>query len=195
MTLHIGAHEVPADRWGKPFPVEPGNADVIVQAPGKPAVRTAATVGAGERRDVAVNTLGAAPTGPVGPVEPPVTATPRRGLDPLRLGAFVAGGVGVVGFALFAAGGALSKGTYSSLNTLCSGQAGCPNGNRATADSDISSGKSQQTLANAGVVIGVVGVAAGATLFVLSMRKKQGDAGPTADLVVGPTGALAVGTF
>ena len=195
MTVRVGGHDLPPDRWGKPFPVEPGNADVTVQAPGKPAVRQPTSVAAGERREVAISTVPVAPVGPLVPVAP-VAPPPRRALDPLRVGAFVAGGVGVVGFALFAAGGALSKGTYSNLNTLCNGQAGCPNGNRATADQDISTGKSQQALANAGVALGVIGIATGAALFALSVRRNRtSDSGPTADLVLGPTGASAVGTF
>ena len=67
---------------------------------------------------------------------------------------------------------------------------------RTTVDSKISTGKTQQAVANAGLAIGVIGVAAGATLFVLSLRKKPSDAGqPSAGLVVGPTWLGAEGSF
>lgn len=199
MTVRVGTHDVPPDRWGKPYPVEPGNADVTVQAPGKPAVRQTVNVAPGERREVAINTAGSAGPIAAGPTPGPVAPPSRHPLDPLRVGAFVAGGVGVVGFALFAAGGALSSGTYSTINTACGGVAGCPHPaglTPAAVAADISSGKSQQALANAGLTVGVLGIAAGATLFVLSMRKHPGDSGqPTADLVVGPSWAGAVGSF
>ena len=59
---------------------------------------------------------------------------------------------------------------------------------------DISSGKTQQTLANVGLIVGAVGVAAGATLIVVGAKSKRAPAAATG-LVVGP-GYLGVnGTF
>jgi hypothetical protein len=79
------------------------------------------------------------------------------------------------------------------------------------ADQLISTGKSQQAIANAGLGIGIVGLAAGATLFVLSLRKPPpsdstnnggdphtpGPAGPqvTASVTVGPGWLGARGSF
>ncbi len=121
----------------------------------------------------------------------------------------MAAAIGVGGFALFGAEGSMSGNTYNTLNAACGGHAGCPNpvGGRANADNLISTGKSQQTLANVGLGIGIAGIAAGATLFVLSIRKRPPsdaalDGGdphtprqPSADLVVGPTWAGARGSF
>jgi hypothetical protein len=89
--------------------------------------------------------------------------------------------------------------------------AGCSTGSRMMADQLISTGKSQQAIANAGLGLGLVGLAAGATLFVLSLRKPPpsdspnnggdphtpGPAGPqtTADVVVGPGWLGARGSF
>jgi hypothetical protein len=153
-------------------------------------------VAAGERRDVAVNASGPLAEPPPGPATPP----PSRPLNPLRIGAYVAGGVGVVGFILLAAEGAASNSTYNSLNQACGGKQGCPNptGGRDNANNLISTGKSQQAVANAGLGIGIVGIAAGATLFVLSLRRKPpADAAPppTAELVVGPSWLGARGSF
>jgi hypothetical protein len=194
MSVRVGTADVPPDHWGKPFPIEPGTVDVVVQAPGKAPVKQTVTVGPGEQREVRLDaTAGGAPVA-VGPA--PGTPVARAGLSPLRVGAFVAGGVGVVGFVMFAVGGAMSNSTYSQVNTLCSGQQGCPGGNRAVVDDKISSGKTQQGVANAGLVLGVVGVAAGATLFVLSLRKRPSDAGPpSADLVLKPGWVGAQGSF
>ena len=199
MTVRVGAFDVPPDRWGKPYPVDPGATEVTVQLPGKPPIHQPVNVSLGERRDVALN---AGPAAAVGPVEPPESrpAAVSRPINGLRIGAYVAGGVGVIGFILLGAEGAASKSTYDSLNLACNGKQGCPNpvGGRANADQLISSGKSQQTLANVGLGIGIVGLAAGATLFVLSMRRAPpSDAGPSpaAELVVGPSWAGARGTF
>jgi len=64
----------------------------------------------------------------------------------------------------------------------------CPN-NRCTRDrqDDIDSGKTDETLANVGLVIGVLGAGAGVTLFILSGRKSA-NAPPasSASLTFGP---------
>ncbi len=62
MTVRVGVYELPPDRWGRPYPVEPGTVDVLVQVPGRPPITQSVTLHRGERREVAVNT-GA--TGPV----------------------------------------------------------------------------------------------------------------------------------
>ncbi len=197
MTVLVGTSSVPPDRWGKPYPVDAGTLDIVVQAPGKPPVKQTITLGPGEQREARLDASAALPPPPGSGDQ--ANASAQSGMSPLRIGAFVAGGVGVIGFIMLAAGGAASKSTFSSLNTLCMGQAGCPGATgatRATADSDISSGKTQQAVANAGLALGVIGVATGVTLFVLSTRKKQGDAAkPAADLVVSPAWVGARGQF
>ncbi len=194
MTVSVGTTSVPPDRWGKPYPVTPGTYDVVVQAPGKPPVKQSVTVGPGGQAEAHIDL--AAPVAPPPPVEQPAAG---HGMSPMRLGAFIAGGVGVVGFIMLAGGGAASNGTYNDINTICGGKAGCPSpmgATRADVDSKISSGKTQQAVANAGLAIGVIGVAAGATLFVLSMRKTPSDSGkPSANLVVKPTWAGVEGRF
>jgi hypothetical protein len=199
MVVRVGPYDVPPDRWGKPYPVDPGPTEVSVEIPGKPAIRQPISVARGERRDVALN---AGPSALAGPVAPPPGAPgapePRRPINGLRIGAYVAAGVGVVGFVLLGVEGAASKSTYNTLDTDCAGKQGCPNpvGGRANANSLISTGNSQQTIANVGLGVGLVGIAAGAALFVLSTRRHPSDAGPpAAELVVGPTWAGARGSF
>ena len=196
MTVRVGPYDVPPDRWGKPYPVEPGAIEVTVQLPGKAPIHQPIRVAAGEKRDVALN---AGPAVAVGPVEPPAEAPDSHPINGLRIGAYVAGGVGVIGFILLAVEGAASKSTYSTLSTDCGGNKGCPNpmGGRANANNLISTGSSQQAIANAGLGIGLVGIAAGATLFVLSTRRPPSDAGPppSAELVVAPTWLGARGSF
>jgi tetratricopeptide (TPR) repeat protein len=194
VTVRVGAYDIPPDHVGRPYPVDPGTAEVVVQAPGRAPAHQSVTANLGERREV---TLAAGPEQGEPPPPPPETG---KGLNGLRVGGIVAGGVGVVGLILFAAEGAASKSTYNQLSQMCNGQAGCAGqagAGRASADSLISSGKTQQAVANAGLAIGVIGIAAGATLIGLSFRKAPSDAAPatTSELVLGPKWAGVKGTF
>ncbi|APR85830.1 Hypothetical protein A7982_11179 [Minicystis rosea] len=188
-VVHIGNQEIAPERWNRPYPVDPGTHDVRVETPGRPMVKTTIAVRGGERRAVQLDAgLGA----PVSKNPEPVAASHSK-MSPLRIGGIVAAGVGVAGFAMFAAGGALSSGTYSDLKTTCGGDTG---GCRGLDVSDqISKGKTQQAIANTGLIIGAVGVAAGVTMIVLSTRTKKESAGPSAELVVKPTWAGVSGTF
>ena len=103
----------------------------------------------------------------------------HAGRVPLRSVAYVAAGVGAAGIATFAVFGALAHSTYDDLQNAC-GAGPCP----ASRADEISSGRTRQTIANVGLAVGLVGVGAGATLFVLSL--KTGTASAGAALVVSP---------
>jgi hypothetical protein len=196
VTVRVGPYDLPPDHIGRPYPVEPGTYDVLIQGAGRPPLVQSVTIAVGEKRDVAISSSPVGPVAQVPVAPPPEQPSSGKKLTPLRIGAIVAGGVGVVGFVMFAAEGAASKGTYNTLSIECNDKAGCPGANRASANSLISSGKTQQAIANAGLGIGVVGIAAGATLLALSFRKAPADAGrPTGELVVGPSWVGAKGTF
>jgi hypothetical protein len=110
-------------------------------------------------------------------------APPPSDKTKLRPFAYVAGGVGVAGLATFAIFGLMSNSTFSDLQSACpSSHGGCsPSAGKSD---EISSGQTQQLVANIGLVAGLVGVAAGATLFILSMPPKSPVA--NAALVVAP---------
>ena len=90
----------------------------------------------------------------------------------LRPWAYVAGGVGVAGLAVFTIAGLVSQSTYSDLEDSC--------GNGPCSSQDdidkIDSGRSQQTIANVGLVVGLLGIGAGVTLFVLSLGGNKSEA-------------------
>lgn len=195
-VVKINDKEVPKDALAAPIPLVPGVIDIVVTTGGKEASRNSSAIGPGET----TVSLDAEPPKAAPPPPPPRSPTaidpndiPKDDPKPkppppppapstgLRTGAYIAGGVGVLGLIGFGVFGALEKGTYSDLQTACH-NGPCP----ANKQDDVSSGKTQQLLANVGLVVGVVGVAAGATLFVLSMPKKT--AGPvSAQVVVGPS--------
>jgi hypothetical protein len=92
----------------------------------------------------------------------------------------VAGGVGVAGLAMFTIFGLMDNSTYSDLKNACPGNM-CP----PDKQSQIDSGRTQQTLANVGLVVGALGLAGGATLFALSLSSKPSTA-PSTALVAAP---------
>jgi hypothetical protein len=179
-TVTIGGKPIGREQWGKPVLVDPGTAEVVLSAPSKPPVTQSIQVAAGEKRDVSLAFAASSSGTPATTSTPPSGATPSAPFPTasLRPYAYVAGGVGAAGLIMFAVAGGISKSTYSDLEETCKGP--CPQ-NRAD---DVKAGKTQQAVANTGLVIGLVGVAAGTTLFVLSLRKpKQPE---TTSVILGP---------
>jgi hypothetical protein len=101
--------------------------------------------------------------------------------------AYVAGGIGVVGLATFGIFGLLNSSTYSDLQSSCPNNV-CPPGKAE----DISNGRTQQTIANVGLIVGAVGLVAGVTLFVLGTPKKKA---PEAAFILGPDGFFVRGAL
>jgi hypothetical protein len=186
--LTVGGEEVRRGGWGEPFPVMPGQTEVVVETPGKPPVTKSVTVGAGGKESLTIDAAGGKVETP--PPPPPTPEVPVESSDrsALRPWAFVAGGVGVVGLLTFTIAGLKANSVYNDLKNSC-GAGPCPS---SKAD-DVSSGKSYQAVANIGLVIGVVGVAAGVTLFVLSRPKSSSE--PSAQVTMTPTGFSLQGAF
>ncbi|HEY2509807.1 MAG TPA: tetratricopeptide repeat protein [Polyangiaceae bacterium] len=170
-AILVGGERFPRGSLGEPLPVMPGNVDLSVESAGRAPVRRSVTVAAGERKAVKLDAGPAeapregspstpAPLATPAPAETPASSSPARGL------AYGAAAVGVAGFATFAIAGVMSNGTYSDLQSKCGGGR-CPS-NQGYED-EVSRGSTQQTIANVGLVVGAVGVAAAVTLFVISL--------------------------
>jgi hypothetical protein len=82
----------------------------------------------------------------------------------------------------------MAHSTYNDLNNACHGGP-CP----PDKTGEISSGKTQQTIANVALGVGIAGVAAGATLFVLSLPKST--PASNAAIVVMPAGVGVRGSW
>ncbi len=177
----VGGEEIRRAAWTEPAPVMAGTTDVVVITPGHADVSRSVTLAAGASTALTIDAQSGAAesSASAAAIAPSPVESPGHGV-PLRTWAYVAGGVGVAGIATFAISGALAHSAYDDLQTSCGGGP-CPS---SRAD-DISSGKTKQTVANVGLAIGIVGVAAGATLFVLSLKKKA--EGPSTALVVSPS--------
>ncbi|MEZ4308674.1 MAG: hypothetical protein R3F14_11570 [Polyangiaceae bacterium] len=146
----------------------------ITTPPGRRS-RSAWNFAAGDKRaiDLDAKPAGSTVEPPPGKSGPLVSSSTRRILRPAS---FAAGGVGVAGFAMFAISGGLASATYDSLDQKCTAGSGtrtCP----ADAQSQIDEGKTQKDLANVGLVIGAAGLAAGVTMFVLSIEPGLQDRG------------------
>jgi hypothetical protein len=180
-TLTVGGDEVHRSGWSEAVPVRPGTTEIVVATPSRKPLRQSVTVSAGERKSVSIDAGGAELDAPPAGATPQPAATgaalagaesastadagaPRSDRRKLRPWAYVAGGVGVVGFLTFAIAGSMSSSTYNDLKRDCNGGP-CP----PDRQDDISAGRTQQTVANVGLVFGVLGVAAGTTLFILSL--------------------------
>jgi hypothetical protein len=182
--LLVGGEEIRRAAWSEPAPVQSGETEIVVSTPGRDPIKRKVTVGAGEKTALVIDAQsGDRPVAEAPPQPPPATIMapppPAHAKPWMRTGAYVAGGVGVVGLATFAIFGLMAKSTYDDLNTACGGGP-CP---PDKAD-EISSGKTKQTVANVGLAFGIVGAAAGATLFVLSASKAN--AAPSAALTISP---------
>jgi hypothetical protein len=172
-----------------------GAVDVVVSdASGKELARQTVMATVGQKLPVDLDAQPAAAPALAAPKEvapedkpdfsspPPADTTPppsSSGRANLRPWAYVAGGLGVAGFATFAVFGLMSNSNYSDLQSAC--HPGCP----ASKSSEIDNGKTYQLVANIGLGVGIVGVAAGATLFALSFGGKSTPA--STGLVVGPS--------
>jgi hypothetical protein len=198
-TLKVGRWSVPSEQWAGPIVAPAGSVDVVVtDSHGKEIARHTVTTSIGQKTPVSLD-ASAAPLAPAGAPAletndddkpgsaqeakpaPDAADSPPFDKTKLRPFSYVAGGVGVAGFATFAIFGIMSNSTYSDLKSACpSSQGGCPPSKK----DEVSSGQTQQTIANVGLVVGLAGLAAGGTLLVFSLTSKAPVA--NAAVVIGP---------
>lgn len=182
---------VPPGLVGIPAPTNPGEYVVRATAPGKDSGDVTVTLQEGQRKDalVTLQSTGAAPAPTPAAVAASdssaaqsSTSTPhdagvQAGSSNLKVPAYVALGVGVVGVGL---------GTYFALDAgkaadeadeMCGGsRSSCslePGTSRDDVESKNDQAGSSRTLAIVGFVVGGAGLAAGATMLVLSMRESS----------------------
>jgi hypothetical protein len=193
-TLEIAGHEVPRAQWNTPVLVDAGQVDVVTKSGGKEASRKSVRIALGDKAAVAID---AQPASAPEPSEndalsksdtTPQPEAPQSSKTSLRTYAYVAGGIGVAGLATFAILGSMSSSKFDDLQGVC--KPTCP----ASKADEISSGRTQQTIANVGLGLGLAGVAAGATLFFLGAPASAAPASSTGFVVapgyVGVRGSL-----
>jgi hypothetical protein len=196
----LDGKEIPKDKIGAPITVAPGTVTVVATAPGTTGMREKAEVKAGETKTVAMNlgTGTASSSSGTSSGGDPATQTPEEPLPPdepgptrgggVRTAGFVAAGVGVAGMVLFAISAVAAESEFSTLEDEC-GKERCTDPKYADT---VDSGKRWDTLANVGLIVGIVGIGAGAGMIVFGGPKPA--EGGTA-LNVGPTGFKLSGRF
>jgi len=126
------------------------------------------------------------------PVAPPPALAPApatasvdtrsaKGANAVRIGAYVALGVGVVGLGAGTIFGLSAKSKYQEANDITNDNENCPPSGPCELSASLfderqqlgKDGDSAKTLSLVGFIAGGVGVAAGVTLFVLSSKKEE----------------------
>jgi hypothetical protein len=175
----------------EPVIVPPGETTIIATSPTGTEVKKKVNVPEGGLAEVS---LAFSEEPAEAPQPAPVAADVTEGGGiPLRTIAYVAGGVGVVGIGAFAVFGSMSKSKFSELRDACPG-GGCP----PERSGDIEDGKRFQMFANVGLALGVLGVGAGVTLFVLSGSSREPEAETArrpARVVMRPASVALEGSF
>jgi hypothetical protein len=196
-TLKVGGRVVPSEQWTKPVAAPAGPVDVLLaDSKGVELVHKTVDVSVGQTSQVAleVPAIGGPPgrqgaSLAAGDDEKPEgtdQTLPRSDLavaspSNLRPFSYLAAGIGVAGLAAFGVFGLMSNSTYSDLKSACpASTGGCPPGKQ----SEISAGRTEQTVANVGLVLGLLGATVGVTLFIFSIPAKS--TVTSATLLVGP---------
>jgi hypothetical protein len=179
MTIVLDGRALDEARWSAPMAVAPGNRLVEVTPPGGATIRREITVDAHTTKTLAL-TLPAA-------VAPVVTAPPEPKFTggAVRNGGFGVAALGVAGLGMFAITGVLANQKFSDVQSKCGSQR-CVDPALATT---IDQGKLLDTLATSGLVVGVVGVVAGAAMIAFGGPTR---APPKAAIVVLPGGGSIV---
>lgn len=181
----VDGEPVPDAKLAEPLFVVAGSVTIEATAPDGRIVRQIVQMNAGER--TAVELLFDSPEAPREPVvsEPEVASQASDSPPPSSGGknytpAFIAGGVGLAGFATFAVFGVLSNSKFDAL------QKDCPNGHcPPDRDDEIAAGKRYQTVANVGLGVGIAGVVTSTALFIFGARSGSGGPDRTASARVG----------
>lgn len=165
--IAVQGRSVPASARGEAVPVEPGRVEVVATTPGRRSASRAIDVAAGAHATVSLDV----PPAPPAPPSAPRAALAESASSPSTAGAapFVplawgSAAVAVVGLGVFTVAGLRAHALYSDLQSAC-GSGPCAQDR----SSDVESGTHAQTIANVGLVVGVVGAVAAVTFFVLSL--------------------------
>ncbi len=200
---------VEAAQLGVRLPVDPGEYVITAEAPGRAAFRATVIVKPNaDGASIEVPPLAAEPSAPPPPAAPaaltPATPAPAgapaaeaggRGGRARPVLGYVAGGVGLAALGVGVTFGVMALSNYGAAEDACPGHDGCSPG----AIDDRKAAGTQAWVANAGIGVGLVGVALGGYLLFIAPPKKAGTAAapPRAAVALSPRpGGLALhGSF
>jgi hypothetical protein len=220
LTVKVDGAVIPSVLVGVAQPIDPGTHQVEASATGFTAAPQTISIKDGATSSVALKlepdpnaapppltplaVPAAAAAAPANPAPPPPAPPPAASEAPsssnssLRIGSYVAFGVGVAGLAagsIFAVQSASKRKDADEAYAACGGDTGCRTSNplSQTVDDLDGSARTAQTLSIVSFALGGVGVATGVTLFILSSNGKSERASFQPWLGVGSAGVR--GTF
>jgi hypothetical protein len=168
--LEVEGRTIDRAHWGDPVIVAPGTVKVVLRSGdvgGESAKEVNVAAGATANVDLAPTM---APTAAPPSSEAHAELDTSKGMNKRTL-AYIAGGVGVAGVLTFAIFGAMNNSKFGDLEDQCTDNV-CPK----DLESDADSGRTYQTVANVGLVVGVVGLGAGTVLYLLSNNDERAGA-------------------
>ena len=169
-----GAATSPAS-WGTPIPVDTGTHTVEAKAPKYKPFKTTVTVNKdGDKVDVVVTKLEAAPVAATDKPDPKQPAAPvvvHSGDDGAgqRTAGFIVGGIGVAGVAVGAIMGLVAIGKNNDSKALCANEGAC--GSQDAVDK-ASSAKTFGTISTIAFIAGGAAIAGGAILIFTAPKDK-----------------------
>lgn len=195
-TLRVDDRDITLDDGRAGFWVSSGVVSVVATTPDGREARQEVDVtpgGSAQRVELtfpAPVEASPAPSAPAPDERPPEDDTSEADFPWPPWPTYVAAGVGVAGFALFAGFGAASASTASDLDACAPS---CPESLREDADA----GKRNQLIANIGLGVGITGLAAAGTIWILDAVVFDDEDSDTSEVTlhVGPAGAMLSGSF
>jgi len=201
VTLSVAGKAVDRSEWGETIVVAPGQCDVVLTAETGIARKEIAVSGGAEIDiDIAPPVRGAS-GGSTGPDPGPDggngsdTGATNDGTA-LRIPAYMLIGLGVAGGVTFGVAGSMAQSNFDDLVDQCPNDR-CPPDLESQADDT----RTQQTVANIGLIVGAAGLATGVgllvTSFVVGGSEDEPDSEPESevDLSVGPGSLTITGSF
>jgi hypothetical protein len=196
----INGKEIDRSQLGKAMPVMPGPVRIeLTTSTGKEVSEEVnAEAGGSPTVTLTVPAAGGEPIRDEGGSEEGVEAKLDKNTS-LRTWAYVAGGVGIAGLVTAGVFTILNNGKHSKLEDECKDGI-CPK----SLEEDKDAGETYQTIAQIGLGVGIVGLAAGTVLFILSSdskekatsrRERPKPPAPRIDVGVGPRWVSVNGTF
>ena len=169
--LKVGGAPVDRADWGKPLPHDPGALAVSLETDGLETVAENVELAKGDKKVIELAVKEPSLTQePRGPEEP---TTGSGGPSGLFIAGLVAAGAGVAGMVTFGVAGGMTLSTFGELEDTCGAQPG----GRCTSAADlevVDRGQTERPIANVGLIVGAVGLAAGATLIVIDLATSGG---------------------
>jgi tetratricopeptide (TPR) repeat protein len=208
LKVVLGDRELAPETWDKPIPMPPGRMRIMAIAPDRADDKREPIGQPGD--EVVVEFSFKKTTEPMNRRMPSlVTATDPQPAEPAPLAAapaaapaasssqktwaYAAGAAGLAGLTTFVIFGSLTRSHYNDLDASCP-LGHCPPGRV----DDIEAGRREQVIANVGLTVGLIGLGAGAALWLTrdgQQSSGEENARRKSDVFVSSRGVTFAGTF